>query len=78
MLIRVKVYSNTKRDEVKEIGENRFEIYVKVPANENLANQRMRELVAGRYQVKEKQVRIISGHHKPQKILSVMVEDLLE
>ncbi len=77
MYIRVVVYPKSKREMIKEVGENRFEIFVKVPAEQNLANRRVGELIASKYGVTEKQVRIISGHHSSRKILSVMAS-LLE
>lgn len=77
MYIRVVVYPEAKKEKVKEVGENWFEIHIKVPARKNLANQKVRELIASRYKVSEKQVKIISGHHHSRKVLSVMV-NLLE
>lgn len=77
MYIRVLVHTDAKHNRVEEVGENRFEIYVRVPAKENLANEKVRELLAGWYKVAKGNIRIVSGHHKPQKILSVMV-NLLE
>ncbi len=71
MYIKVVVYPGVKKEVVKEIGEARFEIRVKEPAEQNLANSRVRQLMAKQYQVPVSQVRMISGHHSSRKILSV-------
>lgn len=71
MYIKVKVYPGQKRDELRVIGENRFEARVKVPAERNLANTRVLELVSGYFSVPVKGVRIVSGHQSPSKILSL-------
>jgi uncharacterized protein YggU (UPF0235/DUF167 family) len=73
MYIRVKVFAGVKKELVKEIGENRLEIHVKEPAEANLANKRVLELVAERLGVLAKKVKIISGHHHPVKLLSVEI-----
>lgn len=71
MYIRVEVYPGTKKERVSEVGENRLEIWVKAPAERNLANQRAREILADKYQKSLAKVRIVSGHHSPRKIFSI-------
>lgn len=71
MYIKVVVYAGVKKELVKEIGEGRFEVRVKEPAEQNLANTRVRQLMADQHKVSLGQVRIISGHHNSRKILSV-------
>lgn len=71
MYVRVAVYPNAKKEEVLSKGEHRYEIRVKEPAERNLANARITELLAEQYDVNPKLVRIISGHHSSRKIYSV-------
>ena len=71
MYVRVAVYPNAKKEEVLLRGEHRYEIRVKEPAERNLANARIIELLALQYNVGPKAVRIISGHHSSRKIFSV-------
>jgi uncharacterized protein YggU (UPF0235/DUF167 family) len=71
MYVRVEVYPQSKKEVVKETGENRYEISVKEPAERNLANNRIREIIAKDYGVNLNSVRIISGHQSSRKILSV-------
>jgi uncharacterized protein YggU (UPF0235/DUF167 family) len=73
MYIRVKVFAGVKKELFKEIGENRFEIHVKEPAERNLANSRVIALVAEHFGVSFKSVRIVNGHHHPVKLLAVEI-----
>lgn len=71
MYVRVFVVPNSKKERFIEVSERDCEATVKEPAERNLANTRVRELVAEHYQVPLGSVRIISGHHSPRKMLSV-------
>lgn len=71
MYIRVRVSAGAKKESFKADSENSFLISVKQPAEQNLANKRVLELIALHYGLNPKQIRIISGHHAPGKILSL-------
>jgi len=71
MYVRVTVYPGAKKAGLKVIGENRLEIMVREPAEQNLANEKVKELVAAHYGITEKQIRMISGHHSSRKMLSI-------
>ena len=71
MYIKVRVFPKSKKEEVVEMDSTHFEIKVKEPAERNLANARVREIVAERLKVPMGKVRIISGHRSLSKILSV-------
>lgn len=71
MYIRVFVTPGAKRDVITKEGPDSYTVSVRVPAERNLANERMRELVAEEFKVPIGKVRIINGHHRPGKILSV-------
>lgn len=75
MYIRVRVVAGAKKESFEQVSEDSFLISVKDPAEQNLANRRVLELMAGHFDVNPKQVRIISGHHSPGKILSVPDEE---
>ena len=75
MYVKVKVFAGTRKQQVKEVGENRYEIYVKEPAERNMANSRVIELVAELYKISQKAVKIFSGHHSPSKLLSIRKEE---
>lgn len=71
MLIKVRVMAGAKEETVKRTTKDRFSIAVKEPAERNLANRRVVELVAQYYHVPAKAVRMVSGHHSPSKTLSL-------
>ena len=71
MYIKVKVLPNSKKEKFTQISSEQFEISVKEPTKMNLANQRVRELFAQYFGVKRNDIRIISGHRSPSKILSI-------
>lgn len=72
MYVKVHVYAGMKKDTVTKITEDTYEIVTKAPAERNLANERVRELIAAEYGVAEKAVRIVNGHHNPSKLLEVI------
>ena len=71
MYIKVKVQAGFKREKIDRKADNSFVISVKEPAERNLANTRIREIIASIYEINVKSVRIISGHQSPSKILSI-------
>lgn len=75
MYVKVRVYPNTKKEKITKLSEHQFEITVREPAERNLANVRVRELIALEYGVSVKIVRIVTGHHSPSKILDVDYKD---
>lgn len=73
MYIKVKVTTKARREGIEKKTKDSYNIEVKEPAEQNLANRRVCELIAGEFAVPVKAVRIVSGHHSPSKILSVMI-----
>ena len=71
MYIRVRVTADAKKESFEQNSEDSFLASVKDPAEQNLANKRVLELVASHFGVEPKQIRIISGHHAHGKILSI-------
>jgi len=71
MYIRVRVAADVKKESFEASSEGSFVVSVKEPAEQNLANKRVLELVALHFGITPKQIRIISGHHSPGKILSI-------
>lgn len=71
MFIKVKVKVKSKKEQIIEKNKETYLISVKEPAERNLANNRIREIFAVIFKVSIKNVRIISGHQSPSKILSI-------
>ena len=75
MYIKVNVKAGAKRESVIKNADNRFEISVKEPAKQNLANKRIREILAEFYAVDIGNIRLINGHHSPRKLYAVECEE---
>jgi len=76
MYIKVHVVAGAKKEQFVEKSANLFLVSIKEPAERNLANKRVLELVAGHFEVPVSRIRIINGHHHPSKLLSVDVGDI--
>lgn len=74
MYIHVKVQAGAKSESFEKIKEDHFSLAVKEPAERNLANKRVLELVRTNFP-EAKRVRIISGHQSPSKLISVDFEE---
>lgn len=71
MYISVRVVAGAKVEKLEALPRGRLRIWVKEPAERNLANARVRELVAAHLRVPLERVRLISGHTSPSKLFSV-------
>lgn len=71
MYIKVRVVAGAKKEKFEQISKDHFNISVKEPAKQNLANRRIAELLAKHYKIPAKTVRILSGHRSPSKIFSL-------
>jgi len=74
MYVKVRVYPKSKKEEIKKIKDNRFEIKVKEKAERNMANNRVLEIIAEKFSVDRKKVKIVNGHQSPSKMLSVDID----
>jgi uncharacterized protein YggU (UPF0235/DUF167 family) len=71
MYIKVSVIPKSKREEIIKEKEGYYKIYLKEPAERNLANKRAREVLSVEFNLPISKIRLISGHHTPQKMFSV-------
>lgn len=71
MYIRVKAFPDAKKEHIEQDGE-RLRIFVREPAQDNRANKRITELVAQHQGVPADAVRLISGHHGPNKLFQIL------
>lgn len=69
MYIKVRVIAGARKEEVTEKGPDSFVFKLKEPAERNLANKRVLEILRERYPNRE--VKIINGHHSPAKLISI-------
>lgn len=73
MLVHVKIKPDSKEDKIVQKNDTSFIVYVKDPAEENRANKKLIELMAGRFKIVKSKVRIVTGHHHPSKILDIIL-----
>ena len=71
MYIRVNATAGAKKELVTKLAPDRYEMSVREPAERNLANARIRTLIARELGVPENTARLISGHQSPHKIFSI-------
>lgn len=71
MYIRVHVVPGAKKESVVKKADDLFYISVREPAERNMANTRIRQILADAYAVPVAQIRILTGHHSHGKIVSV-------
>jgi len=71
MFIKVKVIIESKKENLVKVDKDHFKISLKEKAEQNLANIKVIELIANYFEIRNKNVRIISGHHRSNKILEI-------
>ncbi len=73
MYVKVVATAGSKRERVSKVKDTEFHIEVKEPAERNMANKRIRELIALEFGVSTTKVRLLTGHRSRGKILVVEV-----
>lgn len=71
MYIKVKVHTESKKESLKQLAGDKFECFVKEKAERNMANIKVLELLAEYLGIEIGKLRIVSGHHSPNKIIEV-------
>ena len=69
MFIHVRVKPSAKKESILKKSDTHFVISVKEPAERNMANKRIIEIIKRLFCIKS--VRIINGHNSPSKLLSI-------
>lgn len=77
MYIRADVTVKAKKESVVETKPQYFDISVKEKAERNMANIRVKELLGQHFNISEKAVRIINGHHSPRKLIDIKVDKVV-
>ena len=71
MYIKVRVTAGSKKEKIIKKDNNTYIISIKEPAERNLANSRIIEIMSQIFEISIQNIRIISGHRSPSKILSI-------
>jgi uncharacterized protein YggU (UPF0235/DUF167 family) len=72
-MVKVRVVTNAARESCEESAKGSYVIAVREPAADNCANRRVIELVAEKLGVEPRAVRMLSGHHRPSKLLRITI-----
>jgi uncharacterized protein YggU (UPF0235/DUF167 family) len=71
MYVSVRVQAGARQEKIEVLPKGRLRVQVREPAERNLANRRVRELLAGHLGLPLASVRLLSGHTSPSKIFAV-------
>lgn len=71
MYVRVRAVPSSKRERVIILEDKELTIHVKEPAERNLANRRIIEILGEHFHVPTKRIQMLSGFRSPTKIFSI-------
>ena len=69
MYIKVRVIAKAKKETIEQVSSDHYKISVREPAERNLANRRILDIFRSEFPGQD--VRLVSGHHSPSKIVSI-------
>jgi uncharacterized protein (TIGR00251 family) len=70
-LIRVKAKPNSRKEGIKKLGENFYEVRVSAPPEKGKANERIIELLAEFFKVPKKKIKLIKGEKSKEKLFEI-------
>ncbi len=71
MLVRVRAKPKSKKEGVRKISEDLFEVRVNAPPEKGKANERIRELLADHFKVPKSKVKLLKGETSKEKLFEV-------
>ncbi len=71
MLIKVKAKPKSKKEGVKRIENNLYEVRVNAPPEKGRANEKIRELLAEFFKIPKSRVKLIKGETSKEKIFEI-------
>ena len=71
MYVRVRAKPSARKEQIIEVDDRELVIHVREPAERNLANKRIIQILAERYEVSERAVEMLSGFRSPTKLFSI-------
>lgn len=69
MYIKVKVTPDSKKEEVIQKSDDTWVISVKEPAKDNMANNRVKEILSFYFQTNN--IKLVNGHKSPSKLFLI-------
>jgi uncharacterized protein YggU (UPF0235/DUF167 family) len=77
MFLKVKVFPNSKKEEIIKKSEDEFEIKVKEKAEKGRANKKVKEVLARYLNILEEKLILIRGARKRNKIFKIIKDQKL-
>lgn len=74
MLIKVKVFSESKKDGIVKKSDDSFEIKVKAKPERGEANKAVINMLAGYFEIPTGKIRMIKGSKQRSKIFEIMLK----
>ena len=71
MLIKVKVFPNSKKEEMIKKSEDSFEVKVKAKPEKGMANKEVIRLLSVYFKIPESKIRLIKGFKERNKIFEI-------
>ncbi|HIO42311.1 MAG TPA: DUF167 domain-containing protein [Aquifex sp.] len=71
MLVKVKAKPRSKKEGVKKLAENYFEVRVNQPPEKGRANERIAELLAEYFDIPKSRVRLVRGETSKEKVFEI-------
>ncbi|MEW6042025.1 MAG: DUF167 domain-containing protein [Elusimicrobiota bacterium] len=72
MFIKLKVHPDSKTEKIIRKSQDKYEIWVKSPAERGLANFSAMNMLAKELGIEVKRLAIIKGSHSPSKIVKIL------
>jgi len=71
MIIKVKVKPNAKKNEIKKLGDNYFEIRTTAIAEKGKANQKVIEILADYFKIPKSKISLYKGGKSREKLFKI-------
>jgi len=73
MLVKVKVFPNSKKEEIIKKKEDRFEIKIKQKPIQGQANQAVKNVLSLYFNLPKKRIKLIKGFRQRNKIFEILI-----
>ena len=73
MLVKVKVFPNSKKEEIIKKKEDRFEIKIKQKPIQGQANQAVKNVLSLYFNLPEKRIKLVKGFRQRNKIFEILI-----
>ena len=78
MIVKVSVFAGAKKEELIEKRGGEFDVFVKEPPLQNMANRKVLNLIANYFKVPVGGVKILTGHKSPKKRIEINTEQNID